>query len=500
MHRPFRRAERRRLHNKVIAGQLAFLFLLLSFFLTVAPVTADSLPVIAGSLPVAADSTQGMAAGKMQSLTTKADAPPDWANSAEEANHDGRWPGLDEIKATAFAVLDADSGQLLISRQPDLQVFPASTTKIMTALLAFEEASFDPDRILTVSAAAVNLPYGSSKISLMEGETIRLQDALAGLLLASGNDAANVIAENLAGSQKEFVDRMNRRALELGAVNTTFRNPSGLQDPEHLVTARDLALIAAQAMKQPLFRQLVETTSYSLPASNKHPYNGWNIITNTNRLLLYDDSYLQSDYISRITGIKTGTTNDAGSCLVTGARTYDGRELICVLLGVSLNDQIGNVWIYTRTLLEAAAQAAGSPPAGDVAPTALPDSSEQSGTAAETSEQDGQSGRSTPGPEETGHDQAGTTPTQTGWPPPADISDSIPSITVETENGQSAARFTTWADWPITRATFWLDLLANPWFWLMVLLILGNLACLIIIRHMKKKLRRQPPVDIRHVP
>ena len=109
------------------------------------------------------------------------------------------------------------------------------------------------------------------------------------------------------------------------------------------------------------FRTLVSTTNYSLPASNKHKYNGWNTMFNSNRLLHFDQSYLYSDYLQEIIGIKTGTTSAAGYCLVSGARTHDGRELISVLLGIPMSENQGNTWIYSRTLLEQAAKTIGAP-------------------------------------------------------------------------------------------------------------------------------------------
>lgn len=284
-----------------------------------------------------------------------------WPNSVADANSTGRWPEIEDIPAASWLVIDMKTGETIISYNENERVYPASTTKIMTALAVLNDPGYDPQKVLTASASAVDLSWDSSKIYLQEGETIVMRDALAGLLLASGNDAANVLAESLSGSIEEFSRRMTVEALALGAINTSFMNPHGLHDDNHYTTAQDMATIASAAMKQDIFREIVSAESYSLPASNKHIYNGWNLIMNTNRLMHFDDSYLYSPYISSVKGIKTGTTSKAGFCLVSAAETHDNRELLCVLMGVPYNEIQGSTWIYSRTLLEEAARKIGSP-------------------------------------------------------------------------------------------------------------------------------------------
>jgi len=284
-----------------------------------------------------------------------------WPNSVADANAAGRWPAIEEIPAASWLVMDMQTGETIISYKENERVFPASTTKIMTALTVLNDPDYNPSKVLTASSTAVDLSWDSSKIYLQEGETIVMRDALAGLLLASGNDAANVLAEALSGSTEEFSRRMTVEAFALGAINTSFMNPHGLHDENHYTTAYDLAIIASAAMKNDIFRQIVSSESYSLPASNKHMFNGWNLIMNTNRLMYFDDSYLYSPYISEVKGIKTGTTSKAGFCLVSAAETHDNRELLCVLMGVPYDEIQGSTWIYSRTLLEEAARKIGSP-------------------------------------------------------------------------------------------------------------------------------------------
>lgn len=284
-----------------------------------------------------------------------------WPTAASVVNDSGRWPELAEITCGSYIVIERASGEVLLAKEPDKQLFPASTTKILTALLALEE--LNPDKLLTVSEQAVKLTAGSSKVGYLAGEQVYARDLLAGLMLASGNDAANVIAEAISGSEAAFATAMNARARAAGAANSNFINPSGIHVAEHVTTARDLALIAAEAMKNKDFCNLVSLESASMPATNKHPLNGWAIVANTNRLLLYGDSYLAAPELKAITGIKTGSTNAAGDNLIAAASSIDGTELIGVLLGVPLRNVTSNKFVFMRTLLsEAARKAAADKP------------------------------------------------------------------------------------------------------------------------------------------
>ncbi len=267
------------------------------------------------------------------------------------------WPSVDQIKAKAFVVIDRTSSTVLLGLNESSIQYPASTTKIMTALIALDNLPLNQQ--LTVSATALDLPSDAARAGLVEGEVISVRDTLAALMLRSGNEAANMIAEAVSGSQQLFAARMNHQARLLGLQQTHFENAHGLHDREHQTTALEIAQLAAIAMEHPAFRNLVSTPVYALPATNKHPYNGWNILTNTNlRLLLEETANYQSDLLQSITGIKTGTTAAAGQCLVSSAITVEGQELIAVLLGVQGNDPEGNLVVYSRALLEAGAQKA----------------------------------------------------------------------------------------------------------------------------------------------
>lgn len=216
------------------------------------------------------------------------------------------------IRAGAAILIEAHTGTVLFAHNEHERRPMASTTKIMTALVALETAALD-DRV-TVSPQAVRVP--GSDAGLRPGQTLTLRELLHGLLLPSGNDAANVIAEHVAGSQAAFADLMNARAQELGAHRTRFANAHGLDAPGHYSTAYDLALIARTAMLYPTFSQIVRTPEFQ-PESISRTWR------NTNRLLWA---------FAGIEGIKTGTTSGAGYCLVAAA-SRSGMRLIAVVLG-----------------------------------------------------------------------------------------------------------------------------------------------------------------------
>ncbi len=284
-----------------------------------------------------------------------------WSTEPATANQNGRWPELAEITCGSYIIIDRDNGEVLLALEPDKQLYPASTTKVLTALIALEELS--PDKLLTVSEQAVKLTAGSSKVGYLAGEEVYARDLMTGLMLASGNDAANAVAEAVSGSEAAFAVIMNERARAAGATNSNFVNPSGLHVAEHVTTARDLAMIASAAMKNSNFCDLVALENASMPATNKHPLNGWAIFANTNRLLLYGDSYLAAPELKSITGVKTGSTNAAGDNLIAAATAENGTRLIGVLMGVPLQLQTSNKFVFMRTLLlEAARKATANKP------------------------------------------------------------------------------------------------------------------------------------------
>ncbi len=235
-----------------------------------------------------------------------------------------------ELIAESAVLINADTGEVLYDKYKDYTHYPASTTKIMTAILALE--NLEPDQVCTVSHDAAYTE--GSRIYLLEGEQVTVEQLLYGMLLASANDAAIVLAEACAGTTEAFAEMMNEKAAELGATNTHFVTPNGLPDDAHVTSAQDMALFAQEAMKNETFRQIVSTYEYIIPPTNMQPEQ--RLIHNTNRLIYDTATKLDIDGVIRtpkyegILGIKTGYTNAAHSCLVAAAER-DGMTLIGVV-------------------------------------------------------------------------------------------------------------------------------------------------------------------------
>ncbi len=247
--------------------------------------------------------------------------------------------------AGAYILIDAGTGDVLCEKNSEETLFPASTTKIMTAILALESGT-ELDKELTATQTAIDRigPNGSN-IGIIPGEKIRLENLLQATLISSANEAANIIAENICDSYEDFIALMNKRAKELGATGTHFVNASGIHDPEHYTTAADLACIARHAMTLPKFREIVSTRSFTMPVTNKH--SKWPLLSNSNKLMLYDKSDL---YV--IDGIKTGFTGPAGHNLITSAKDANGMELIAVVMKVENEGAPENVRAYSKELLD----------------------------------------------------------------------------------------------------------------------------------------------------
>ncbi|NJN45441.1 MAG: D-alanyl-D-alanine carboxypeptidase [Candidatus Competibacteraceae bacterium] len=226
-----------------------------------------------------------------------------------------------EITARAAVLMNADSGEILFAKQPHTQLPPASTTKVLTALVALERLNLQQRISVSAKAAAVE----PSRIGLQPGEVLYAQDLLYGLLLKSGNDAAEVIAETVGGSVPRFADLMNDRAWQLGARRSRFQNPHGLPNEAHYSTAYDLTLIFRQAMANPLFADIVRTRSAGLRVeaglNNNHH---WRMVPvyNSNRLLV---SY------GGVQGGKTGYTRRAKNCFVGEAKRGQVNLIVSAL-------------------------------------------------------------------------------------------------------------------------------------------------------------------------
>ena len=258
-------------------------------------------------------------------------------------------------KARAVILVDGDNHEVLYEFHARERMYPASTTKIMTSLVvldAVESGQLSLDTQVTASAQAVDLPWNSSTAGIKAGETLSVLDLLYCDLLPSGNEACNILAEAVAGTQAEFVARMNAKAQQLGTQDTHFTNPHGLHDPEHYTTAYDIYLMARAAMEHETFRTIVRSAYHTLPATNLQPER---TIYSSNGLL--SSFYSGSGYTyGKAVGIKTGYTGEAGRCLASAAVDELGRTFYCVVLGTE--DENGHKFSFSETkrLLEWAFQ------------------------------------------------------------------------------------------------------------------------------------------------
>ena len=229
-----------------------------------------------------------------------------------------------QISAPAGIVIDMRSGAILYAKDADTAYYPASITKVMTALLVMENCNLD-DMVTFSKTATTNLESGAVTINLTEGDKLTVRQCMYALLLKSANEVANGLAEHVAGSIPAFAEMMNARAKQLGCTTTHFANPNGLNDPNHYTTAHDMALIARAAFSNETIRKIDTTESYSIPATKKNP-NGVKVVRSNKIFNPSTECYYKYAIAS-----KTGYTSRAGSTLVTAAEK-DGSSLVTVIL------------------------------------------------------------------------------------------------------------------------------------------------------------------------
>lgn len=228
------------------------------------------------------------------------------------------------LAAKAYLLYDFASNQILIEQNGHARMEPASLTKLMTAYLAFAElkrGSLKPDSSITVAPDAVRNASGESRMLLKPGQTVTVDELLRGLIVQSGNDAANTLAISISGSEAAFVAVMNKEAVRLGMKNTHFANPVGMPDPQHYSSAYDMAILAAA---------LIRDYPEHYPLFGLHDYTFNNVNQANRNRLLWLDPYAD--------GLKTGHTETAGFCLV-GSAKRDKRRLISVVLGADSDSQ-----------------------------------------------------------------------------------------------------------------------------------------------------------------
>ena len=249
------------------------------------------------------------------------------------------WPVPQSVETESVMIMELTTSTVLYEKDADSMRYPASTTKILTCLLALENSSMD--EMVTFSERAVDLEEAASNIDAVAGETMSMKDCLYGLMLASGNDVANAIAEHIGGSIEGFADMMNERAAAIGCTGSHFENPSGLFGDEHYTTARDMALIAQEAYKNSTFIDLITTSTYTMGPTNENDeprtFRNWNELINE------DSDYYCPDVI----GGKTGYLDESGRCLVT----YSQRDNMTIIT-VQYKGEYYGIFEEARRLLD----------------------------------------------------------------------------------------------------------------------------------------------------
>lgn len=245
------------------------------------------------------------------------------------------WPEAPEMNTPCAIVMEVNSKAVLYEKNADETNYPASITKIMTTMLALEQCEMD--EVVTFSDDAINKNEGSG-IARDYDEQMTMEQCLYAVMLESANECSYAVAEHvgqkLGGDYQTFIDLMNEKAKEIGCTNTHFNNSNGLPDPDHWLSTRDMALIAAEAYQNELFREIVGCRSYRIPPTNKHAD-----ITPLNNHHAMISNYKTAKYLYEYcTGGKTGFTQAAGSTLVTFAEK-DGMALVCVVMRTNSTDQ-----------------------------------------------------------------------------------------------------------------------------------------------------------------
>ena len=239
------------------------------------------------------------------------------------------------VSAASVLLIDNKTNQILYKKNENEKMYPASITKIMTAIIVLENCNLD--EVVTASYDAImSVPDGYTLANIQIGEQLKIEHLLELLLLHSANDAANVLAEHVGGSIDSFISMMNTKSNELGLKNSHFTNPYGLHDENHFSTATDLALLFKYCLKNETFRRIAGQASCAIPATNLYGTRSYNT---TNELLIPGNSY----YYKYLTTGKTGYTSQAKECLVSSSFRND-LELICVVLGAD------NRFLDTRTI------------------------------------------------------------------------------------------------------------------------------------------------------
>lgn len=251
------------------------------------------------------------------------------STGASNAGESVKWPSgpnKSKLSCDSAIVMELSTGSILYKKNIHKQHYPASITKIMTAMLTAENCSMN-ETVKFSESAVYGIESGSSTIYTEVGEKLTVEQCLYAIMLESANEVCLGVGEHISGSISNFVDKMNQRVKELGLKNTHFNNPNGLPDPKHYTTAYDMAVIAREAMNNPTFRKVAGTRSYTMPKTNKHKVQR---VWNNHHQMINGYKYPKYEYKYCIGG-KTGYTHAARNTLVTYAEK-DGMELVCVIM------------------------------------------------------------------------------------------------------------------------------------------------------------------------
>ena len=276
-------------------------------------------------------SSGSFAAKKQEDPAPTSEPIPEPTLSPDAPDYDPEHPenlSRDQLYALSAVLMTQDKGEVIFEKDADTIRYPASMTKILTVYLAIMYVD-DLYQTVTVSETAVAVPEDSSTMYLKAGEEIRFIDVLYGTMLLSANDGANVIAETVSGDILRFVALMNDTAAALGCYNTHFMNPHGYHDDNHYSTARDIAVIAREAMKNEIFREIAGAVSYQIPRTNMQ--RARTITTKTEYMLTGSDENPNKYYYEYATGLKTGSHSHSGYCFA-GSASKNGVDLISVVM------------------------------------------------------------------------------------------------------------------------------------------------------------------------
>ena len=360
-----------------------------------------------------------------------------------------------ELSSEAAALYDATTGQFLYEKEGQKPMYPASMTKLMTALLTVENVSLD-DTVTFTATATQNLESGAATVNLTTGDTLSVRACLYALLLKSACEVANGLAEKVSGSQAAFVDRMNQRAQELGCTNTHFENASGLNGASHYTTARDMALIANAAVSNETIKSILQTKTYKLPSSKNRMAL---TITNGNKMI----NSANSQYYEGIVGGKTGYTSKAGNTLAEVC-DISGHRLVAVVMKSNGQhyDDVKKLFDYGKALIAAGQTGSSAGTSGTVGGSTSSSGPVSSGNTSGTSQATGDIVPGmTGGPGSAGSTVSGNNSgvTNIGGPTSSGTGSTVTTGFVKTSDGTQYVK----SDGSICKNE-WLDLLGKSYF------------------------------------